>query len=126
MSKHSFANRIVPRGEWVLVRKLEQGPVKGPRVLVAEKNEGGAIEVSEGPTRKHQGIVVAVGPGDYQHGALVPISDIAPGMTVVFADKTCFQVPDFPEMKEEGLFFVPASMIICLVRPQGMPRSLQA
>lgn len=126
MSKRSFASRVQPRGEWLLVRKPEQAASspKVPKLAVAERKEGGGFDVVEGgPSKRNQGIVVAVGPGEWKEGTFVkPTSEV--GQLIVFADKGSFQVPDFPEMKEEGLFFVPDSLVICALTEARNERSV--
>jgi len=121
-----FASRVVPFGEWVLVRRPQE---EGGRILVACTDDDGKQVITKGaPLKKCVGIVAAVGPGERdERGAIVPHHpNLTPGATVVFADKAAFQ--PLPEMKEDGLYFVPCSMIICAILPEGVaakkPRAL--
>jgi co-chaperonin GroES (HSP10) len=115
-----FKNRIVPFGEWILVRRPQED---GGRILVASTDESGSRVVTKGaPLKKCLGIVVAMGEGSRaENGVLLPHPpNLRVGGTVVFADKVAFQLEDLPEMKEHGLYFVPCHMVIAAVLPDGV------
>lgn len=67
---------VIPRGDQVLIRKLEDEKSEGGIILV--KNPGSSIVAAKGE-------IISVGPGklndDFKR---VPIEQLAPGMVVMF------------------------------------------
>ncbi len=117
-----FSSRLEMLDEWALVRIAETAAVNGraPKLLLAEKGDDGKVHVAPSSTKRNTGIVVDVGPGAVNaQGAVVPPDKrIKAGAMVLFPGKAAFQHPDFlTEMQEEGLFFVPASNLIAIVKP---------
>ena len=116
-----YSSRIVPLGELVLVRKTV---AQKTTLAVAERGEDGKMIVSSagGTTAKSIGIVVEVGPGSYEAGTFVKVDErIKAGSTVMFPAEASFYPKDIPEMAEEGLWLVPASAILAVILPEGMP-----
>lgn len=120
MVKRSTASEYTPRGEWILVRRAAAPPAPtktatAPKLLAADAREGGGFDVVEAAAvgRKNQGLVEAVGPGDYQNGVRIPVGSKV-GEVVAFAEQAAIEAEKFfPELRGEGLFFVPDSMVIC-------------
>lgn len=121
MAKRLFSSLLDPLDEWVLIRIPDTAADSNRvKLLVAEKNDNGKLEVSAGgPLKRNTGIVVSVGPGHRaDNGELVPVDKrIAVGATIIFPGKTAFRPPDIEEeMREEGLWFIPASTVVCVMR----------
>lgn len=117
MGNKLFSSRVLPLGEIVLVRvESHAGTVLRPVM-----DGGKIVGTTKRVLKENKGIVVAVGPGVYRDGVLVPIdSRVRPGATVIFAGKLAYQPEDIQEeMQQEGLYFVPESVIACVLLPEG-------
>jgi len=113
MSK-CYSDRLIPRGECVLVRKAEQKKLQAGLMLP----DGTVKKEAEARCR---GIVVAAGPGEWSHGVFVAMpDDMRPGATVMFSSEHSFQFRSIPEMVEENLWFVPQSLVFAIELPEGM------
>lgn len=129
--KRSLASQYKPRGEWVLIRRAGTGelPKKGDSTLLAaQSREGGGYDVAIAAAvgRKNQGIVEAVGPGDYQNGVRIPPTSQV-GELVAFAEQAAVEAEKFfPELAGQGLFFIPDSMVICGKTEVPAARALSA
>lgn len=122
-----FSSRLAPLGELVLVRKpkTEKAKVKVPGLVLVEKDQdsGKNVVVDAKAAPRSMGVVVEVGPGCWEYGKLTPIDErIRVGATVLFPAEASFRFPDIEEMAEEGLWFVPASTILCVLAPEGVRR----
>lgn len=109
--------------EYVLIRI----PATATTVLVPEIRDGKVTGAHRRVQKRNQGIVVAVGPGRVSDsGNLIPIDPhITPGATVVFPTATVLAESEMPDelsqsMRDEGLFFIAANTIICVIRPEGL------
>jgi co-chaperonin GroES (HSP10) len=116
MGKHLFSSRIVPLGEMVLVRV----EASAGTVLIPEMRDGKIVGETKRRLKENKGIVVAVGPGSYKEGHLVPMDPrVKAGATIVFAGKLAYQPEDIQEeMQEEGLYFIPEAAICCILLPE--------
>lgn len=124
MGNKLFSSRIVPLGEIVLVRvESHSGSILRP-----EMRDGKIVGATKRVLKENKGIVVSVGPGVFRDGVLVPIdARVKPGATVIFAGKLAYQPEDIAdEMQEEGLYFVPESVIACVLLPEGVRAPLAA
>jgi co-chaperonin GroES (HSP10) len=102
---------------------------KGPKVLLAERGDGGKMQVSSAGQKRNSGIVVDVGPGRVSEaGTVVPVNTaIKAGATVVFPGKVACRPDDYKdEMEAEGLYLVPASMILFVVRAESARGAITA
>ena len=135
MAPKLFSSRIAPKDDWMLIRQPhvaapEAGGVKRPSLVVAERNDKGALQVAEVKNGKgiarNTGIIVKVGPGgrSTNTGALIPPDpDYTAGKTVVFPGKMAMRPPDFErEMEEEGLWLIPSSCVIFVLEEEGVVR----
>ena len=106
MAKKPYSSRLLPQGEHVLVRK----PPLSSLIKIAGSKHAQGIS---------RAIVVAVGPGEYRDGLFItPSKDLKPGVTILTDAQYFSRFEDINEMEEEGLFFVPASLIVFIEQPK--------
>ncbi|MFZ2621052.1 MAG: co-chaperone GroES [Minisyncoccia bacterium] len=99
------SQKITPLGSRVLIKPFTKEEL-------TPKNSFGIILPDSGKKEKsEQGVVVAVGPGEYQDGKFVPI-------TVKVGDKVVFSKYGYEEVKVDGeeLFLIKEENILAVLR----------
>lgn len=71
------------------------------------------------PAPTCRGVVVAIGPGEWENGVFVkPDERIKIGSTVLFDPGAKLQFSSIPEFKEEHLWFLSAKAVLFIERPK--------
>lgn len=66
--------------------------------------------------------VIEAGPGEWENGVLVPPDPrLRPGVSILANGAHFMRLSDIKEMEDENLAFIPASMIVFVLAPEGMP-----
>jgi hypothetical protein len=113
-----FSSRLSSFSGWVLVRMH----VSSSTVFVPRMDGKKIVGAEKKTVANSLATVVDVGPGEYENGILVPPDPrLQPGVTVIANGSHFIRFSDIKEMEEENLCFIPNSMIVAILAPEGMP-----
>lgn len=114
-----FSSRLSVLSGWVLVRMH----VAASEVLVPVMDGKKMVDAQKKKVADSRATVLDVGPGEYSdNGTLVPPDPrLKAGVTILANSSHFLRFSDIKEMAEENLCFIPASMIVFILAPEGMP-----
>lgn len=106
MAKQAKTNKIVPLGDRVLVKPFSEDELKGKKSKV-----GIIIPDTVSKEKSAQGKVLAVGPGKYDDGVLVP-------MQVKAGDHVVFSKYGYDEVEHDGeeLYLLKEDNILAVIK----------
>jgi hypothetical protein len=112
-----YESRLIPFGDTVLIRVPES---TGGTILTVVKDEEGKTQTVRGkPAPTCRGVVVSVGPGEWESGVFVkPDERLRAGCTVLFDPGAKLQFGTIPEFKEEQLWFLSAKAVLFIEQPK--------